>query len=147
MKSMFMFLVSMFILVSCDYGLNFDWGQGNVPPGRTCYDFYKATITVEYESGEPCISAYACIMITKNRYRSSHADSTGMIKLLYEPNCDEYDINALVFPCDVYRAYPSDSISINVIWSDVIQMFKSDSRDGEWPEPYIEIVIPDSLAQ
>jgi hypothetical protein len=117
-----------------------------------CYDEYRASLSVHYESGKPCIKAWAYIEENTNVWSGSEADSNGIIRLSYSIDYDENNPDIKIFPCYVYidaTILPEPSTLEDAIWYGDVGMFNVSipfAPEDFWPDPFIEVVIPDSLA-
>jgi hypothetical protein len=131
MKSIILFLISMVILSGCNISLEpfgDNWGDSD---GTT--EYYKATISVRFENGNPCTTARAYFF---NDYIL--ADSTGTLRMLLEIEYESGGPRTQTFPCIVYKSWHKE-----LIWEGNIELTGVAKKDSEWPDPFIEIVIPD----
>jgi hypothetical protein len=130
----------------------FDKGNGEKEPD--CIDYYIATITVHYENGKPCTTAMGVIEEIPYGYDGVGAEDNGTLRLQMLQNCDENNPATIITHCRVYSdlVYDLEQPKTELeIWNGDIEMINvGDAETWKpnfvWPDPFIEIVIPDSLA-
>jgi hypothetical protein len=138
MKSIILFLVSMFILLSCGISDNF-----TEPP---CNEFYYGTVQVKFENGKPCTTAWAQLQVLVNQFHQVTADTGGWLQFKADFGCSEDNLDIELCPCTIYIERPESlDDSSKVIWRGDVEMIRSSSNISPWPDP-LEIIIPDSLA-
>jgi len=129
-------VMSMFFLTGCDMSLGpiLDL-KGN----DLSYYYYTATITVSYENGDPCTTAFAK---SKNEEWYYSADSAGVVKFCEQIWREEYSAPTKPDSCIVYKARNEE-----IIWEGIIQLIRYNEYPDVMPKPAVEIVIPDNLRQ
>jgi len=138
MKTFILLAVSIAILSGCDMSMgSLDLkGDGS----NVCSKYYKAIVKIKYENGEPCTTAMAeCEAFLVE------ADSNGVLRIWesYSYVCDDKK-DIPVIKSYYFKIY--EEHFKNIIWKGDIKLIRHDRFGGEWPDPFIEIVIPDSLA-
>jgi hypothetical protein len=95
---------------------------------------YRAKINVKYENGEPCITAYA-----KYDNTNVDADTNGVLWFNHRVRSKERPPETKEYYCIVYKNRDNAKI-----WEGDIEMIRcGDYLECGWPEPFVEIVIPD----
>jgi len=143
MKSIILFLVSMFICLGCKNGYDPNtkteiprYRDIKVPPPSYdvgSQDFYKATLLVKFENGDPCTTAYVSTPYDCRK------NENGILKLYHNCFSDESNPPSKSILCTVHVGR---NIHNPVAWKSNILFIKDDVKNDIWPEP-TEIVIPD----
>jgi hypothetical protein len=143
MKLLIMILF-MFIYLGCKLPTDsngFGSKKGHDP---TIYDMYRTNILVLFEYGEPCTTAFARVgtrdLLSGSGYT---ADSNGMLKLGAQIRQHKNNPRTKVYYCIVYQdTATTDGWYDNVAWAGDIEMIKESEWSADWPDPFLEIVIP-----
>ena len=132
MQIFILLAVSVVILSGCDMSMGSLDLKGEGDGSNVCSIYYKAVVHVQYQNGDPCTTAFA----KSDDFIMFNADSAGDLKIRISENCSENNYKIKSYPFVIYEEHHGKKI-----WEGDILLGKFNTYEGEWPDPFIEIVI------